>query len=578
MTAVNTVLSLLAVDYEPHHKLACYVSHDAASPVTIYSLIQAAEFAKCWVPFCKKHGIQVRAPFRYFGTPVSSAAESIEFQHEWQDMKNEYEKLVSRVEEACNSEIQLLDSEEYDVFSNIKRNDHESIVKVISETGRASSPLQSRSHECSAKIELECAYVQSPHTFYNGLKDDPFGNQLVVSQENIGKGIVGIQGSFYHGTGCFHRKKIIYGLPVDGRTISTPTYGMAATPDRVYGKSLELINSIEDFKSKPLNHGISGSLDAAHQVAGSDYGHGTKWGINIGWIYGSTSEDTVTSLNIQSRGYQSMYCDPVPHSFLGSASPSGPLTTTQIKRWATSLLEILFSPRNPIILSLTTKLHFRQSLAYTWVLVWGLRSVPELCYSLLPAYCVLSNSTFLPKRLIPILLFVMYNLHTLCKYIRCGLSMRAWWNNQRAWRINSCSAWLFGVVGIVLKLLGLSETVLELTKKDGPGSDDGVADREAGRFTFDESPIFVPATALVLVNLVAFGLGFARIAGAGMNGLIWADVKYEPEELGCCIWVPLMLSPFLKGLFGQGKYGIPRATILKSVALALVFFSFCLRV
>ncbi|KAJ0111151.1 hypothetical protein Patl1_01977 [Pistacia atlantica] len=62
---VNTVLSLLAVDY-PAHKLACYVSDDGCSPLTFYSLVEASKFAVLWVPFCKKYNVQVRAPFRYF--------------------------------------------------------------------------------------------------------------------------------------------------------------------------------------------------------------------------------------------------------------------------------------------------------------------------------------------------------------------------------------------------------------------------------------------------------------------------------------------------------------------------------
>ena len=50
---VNTVLSLLAVDY-PSHKLACYVSDDGCSPLTYYSLVEVSKFAKTWVPFCNK--------------------------------------------------------------------------------------------------------------------------------------------------------------------------------------------------------------------------------------------------------------------------------------------------------------------------------------------------------------------------------------------------------------------------------------------------------------------------------------------------------------------------------------------
>jgi hypothetical protein len=84
---VNTVLSLLAVDY-PAHKLACYVSDDGCSPLTYYSLSEALKFAKLWIPFCKKYNIQVRAPFRYFSNDSLTFSDiSSELQQEWKRMK-----------------------------------------------------------------------------------------------------------------------------------------------------------------------------------------------------------------------------------------------------------------------------------------------------------------------------------------------------------------------------------------------------------------------------------------------------------------------------------------------------------
>ena len=75
---VNTVLSLLAVDY-PVNKLACYVSDDGGSFLTFYALLEASKFAKLWVPFCKKYGIPNRAPFRNFyyeeDSPIDDSAE-----------------------------------------------------------------------------------------------------------------------------------------------------------------------------------------------------------------------------------------------------------------------------------------------------------------------------------------------------------------------------------------------------------------------------------------------------------------------------------------------------------------------
>lgn len=84
---VNTVISLLAVDY-PANKLACYVSDDAASPLTFYCLVEASKFAKLWVPFCKKYNVQVRAPFRYFyDNTLFNRTGNSEFEEEWKKMK-----------------------------------------------------------------------------------------------------------------------------------------------------------------------------------------------------------------------------------------------------------------------------------------------------------------------------------------------------------------------------------------------------------------------------------------------------------------------------------------------------------
>jgi len=84
---VNTVLSLLALDY-PANKLACYVSDDGCSPVTFYALVEASKFAKFWVPFCKKHSLQVRAPFRYFSdVTINNNQHSLQFKQEWLRVK-----------------------------------------------------------------------------------------------------------------------------------------------------------------------------------------------------------------------------------------------------------------------------------------------------------------------------------------------------------------------------------------------------------------------------------------------------------------------------------------------------------
>ena len=108
---VNTVLSLLAVDY-PAHKLACYVSDDGCSPLTFYSLVEASKFAKLWVPFCKKHNIQIRAPFKYFSNEsLSFTNSSWEFQQEWKSIKVIHNPI--NIRNTCHLWTKLLVEYEY---------------------------------------------------------------------------------------------------------------------------------------------------------------------------------------------------------------------------------------------------------------------------------------------------------------------------------------------------------------------------------------------------------------------------------------------------------------------------------
>ncbi|KDP30772.1 hypothetical protein JCGZ_13715 [Jatropha curcas] len=587
---MNTVISLLAVDY-PANKLACYLSDDGCSPLTFYSLLETSKFAKLWVPFCKKYNIQVRAPFRYFSSTdhkpmLSSDASSLEFQQEWKKMKIMWENK----EGVSNGLPHLI------YVSREKRPNHPHHYKAgaMNVLTRVSglitnapfmlnvdcdmfvnNPQIVRHAMCfflGSKNEGDTAFVQTPQIFYDGLKDDPFGNQLVVLYEYMGRGIVGLQGPFYGGTGCFRRRKVIYGLCPndigDFAKFLTPVTGNLDDKEllNIFGNSKEFItsaaNALEEKTNRPND--LSDSMEAAYHVAACGYEYGTAWGKQVGWQYGSTTEDVLTGLKIHGRGWRSVYCKPDPPAFLGCAPSGGPTSMTQQKRWATGLLEILVSKRNPIFATIFGKLQLRQCLAYLWIFLWGLRSIPELCYMVLPAYCIITNSNFLPKVNDPaihgyIALLIIYNTYTLLEYLQTGLSIRAWWNKQRMAIITSTGAWLFGVLSVILKILGISDTVFEVTQKEQSTSD-------AGRFTFDGSPIFVPGTTLLLLHLASLVMGLFSIRDG--KGLPFGEMSFSLLVL-ICFW------PFLKGLFGRGKYGIPLSTICKSVIIVSSFVYLC---
>ncbi|KAF9688280.1 hypothetical protein SADUNF_Sadunf02G0181200 [Salix dunnii] len=615
---VNTVISLLAVDY-PAGKLACYVSDDGCSPITYYSLVEASKFAKLWAPFCKKHNIQARAPFRYFSSE-----------------EDEYEELASKINDANKKSIDWNLSGDFAAFSNIERKNHPTIIKTdvlqvvwenkggisdelphliyISREKRPKHPHHYKAGamnvltrvsglmtnapfilnvDCDmfannpnivchamclllgSRNERESGFVQCPQYFYDGLKHDPFGNQFEVLHKYIGSGIVGIQGPFYAGTGCFHRRKVIYGayphdIGIQAKSL-TPVHGDLTEKEhlKIFGKSKEFIRSAAHALQGMANTSpklLPNLTEAANQVAGCGYEYGTSWGKEVGWQYGSATEDILTGLLIHARGWRSVLCTPDRRAFLGCAPGAGPISMTQQKRWATGLLEILISDKNPIIATLTARLQFRQCLAYLWILIWGLRSIPELCYAVLPAYCIITNSSFLPKAnepaiCIPVALFLSYLIYSLSEYLEIGLSIRAWWNNQRMGRINATNPWLFGVIGVFLKILRVSGIVFEVTQKDQSSNNGG----DEGRFTFDASPLFMPGTTILLLQLTAFVVGFGGMQSPSVNDASGLG------EITCSLLVVICFWPFVKGLFGKGKYGIPVSTICKSSLLSLSF-------
>ncbi|AEC08697.1 cellulose synthase-like B3 [Arabidopsis thaliana] len=638
----NTLLSLLAVNY-PANKLACYVSDDGCSPLTYFSLKEASKFAKIWVPFCKKYNIKVRAPFRYFLNPPA-ATESSEFSKDWEITKREYEKLSRRVEDATGDSHWLDAEDDFEDFSNTKPNDHSTIVKVVWENkggvgvenevphfvyiSREKRPNYLHHYKAGAMNFLvrvsglmtnapymlnvdcdmyaneadvvrqamciflqksmnsnHCAFVQFPQEFYDSNADE-----LTVLQSYLGRGIAGIQGPTYAGSGCFHTRRVMYGLSIDDleddgslSSLATRKYLAEENLAREFGNSNEMVTSVvEALQRKPNpQNTLANSLEAAQEVGHCHFEYQTSWGKTIGWLYESTAEDANTSIGIHSRGWTSSYISPKPPAFLGAMPPGGPEAMLQQRRWATGLLEVLFNKQSPLIGMFCRKIRFRQSLAYLYIFTWGLRSIPELIYCLLPAYCLLHNAALFPKGVylgIVVTLVGMHCLYSLWEFMSLGFSVQSWFASQSFWRIKTTCSWLFSIPDIILKLLGISKTVFIVTKKTMPktmsGSGSEKSQREvdcpnqdSGKFEFDGSLYFLPGTFILLVNLAALAgcsVGLQRHRGGG-SGLA--------EACGCILVVILFL-PFLKGMFEKGKYGIPWSTLSKAAFLAVLFVVF----
>ncbi|XP_015881133.3 cellulose synthase-like protein H1 isoform X2 [Ziziphus jujuba] len=631
ITTVNTVLSLMAVDY-PADKLACYVSDDGCFPITLYSLTEAAKFASFWIPFCKKYNLQVRAPLLYFSSKSTSKSDSPSeiFHEEERKMKEEYEKLREKIEDAVHGKVPIDLSGDYAVFADTQKNNHPAIIKIIVENKeRLSNGLPHLIYVCREKrpnyqhhykagavnvltrvsgamtnapftlnVDSDmfvnnpkiikqamclllglrhenCAYIQCRDIFYNDLKDDPFGNNFLIAFEILGRGMSGIQGPMFGGSG-FHRREVIYGLTFDEH--SHPKGKMSYEEmKRKFGNSMELNKlaaqtlSGESDIDGPLN--LSSRIETACQVANCDYEHETEWGSKIGWVYGSITEDIVTGMKIHSRGWRSVLYISDPPSFIGSAPLGGPTVTIQRKRWATGQLEVLFSKNNPLFLTLKGKLKLRQCLAYMWILLWGASSIPELFYTFLPIYSIITNSYFLPKvgevAFIGVIALVLtQNLQHITFCMGCGQNFRECWNGMRMNRITNMTSSLLACLSWILKFFGISETFFEVTKKYQPIVNDGA---DSGRFSFDDSAMYVPITTLLFLHLTALFmplLGLRPLNDVGRCGPGLLEYIFS-------LFMVISYWPYVRGLFGKGEHGIPFSTKCKSSILVLIFLLVC---
>ncbi|KAJ0234762.1 hypothetical protein HA466_0271280 [Hirschfeldia incana] len=528
---VNTVLSLLALNY-PANKLACYVSDDGCSPFTYFSLKETSKFATIWVPFCKKYNVRVRAPFRYFLNPLVAAHDS-EFSKDWKMTKREYEKLRRKVEDSTGDSDLLDADDDLKTFSNAKPNNHSTIVKVVWENkggigdkkevphlvyvSREKRPDYVHHYKSGAmnfllrvsglmtnapymlnvdcdmyaneadvvrqaicvflqksKSSDRCAFVQFPQEFY-----DSDSNELAVVQSYLGKGVAGIQGPLYCGSGCFHTRRVMYGLSPDdlennGDLSSVATMELLDEDSlaKNFGSSKELVKSIVEAlqrKSNPKTT-LTNFIETAQMVGSCHYEHQTNWGETLGCLYDSVAEDTNTSIGIHLRGWTSSYICPDPPAFLGSTPSVGLEAIVQQRRWGTGAIEVLFNKQSPLRGMFSSKIRFRQRLAYLWVLM-GLRSIPELFYCLLPAYCLLRNTALYPKGpclAITVTLVAMHCLYTLWQFMNIGFSVRSWYVSQSLWRIVATCGWLFSLHDIILKLLGISNVGFVVAKKTIP--------------------------------------------------------------------------------------------------------------
>ncbi|KAL9329004.1 hypothetical protein ACSQ67_004007 [Phaseolus vulgaris] len=310
-------------------------------------------------------------------------------------------------------------------------------------------------------------------------------------------------------------------------------------------------------------------IKEAIHVISCGYEEKTEWGKEIGWIYGSVTEDILTGFKMHCRGWKSVYCMPKRAAFKGSAPINLSDRLHQVLRWALGSVEIFLSRHCPLWYGYGGKLKWLERLAYTNTIVYPFTSLPLLAYCTIPAVCLLTGKFIIPAVYSMQLtnlasvwfmaLFISIILTGVLELRWSGVSLEDWWRNEQFWVIGGVSAHLFAVFQGLLKVLGGVDTNFTVTAK-------AADDAEFGElYLFKWTTLLIPPTTLIILNMVGVVAGVSDAINNGYGS--WGPLF---GKLFFAFWVIVHLYPFLKGLMGR-QNRTPTIVVLWSILLASIF-------
>ncbi|KAF2293151.1 hypothetical protein GH714_038021 [Hevea brasiliensis] len=686
LITANTVLSILAVDY-PVDKVACYVSDDGAAMLTFEALSETSEFARKWVPFCKKFNIEPRAPEWYFSQKIDYLKNKVHpsFVRERRAMKREYEEFKVRINGLVataqkvpedgwtmqdgtpwpgnnvrdhpgmiqvflgHSGVRDVEGNELPRLVYVSREkrpgfEHHKKAGAMNALVRVSAVLSNAPYllnvDCDHYInnskalrEAMCfmmdptsgkkvCYVQFPQRFDGIDRHDRYSNRNVVFFDINMKGLDGLQGPIYVGTGCVFRRQALYGYdaPVKkkppGKTCncwpkwcclccgsrknkkSKPKKEKKKKSNREASKQIHALENIEEgiedsttekssetsqmklekkFGQSPVfvastileNGGVpqdaspASLLREAIQVISCGYEDKTEWGKEVGWIYGSVTEDILTGFKMHCHGWRSVYCIPKRPAFKGSAPINLSDRLHQVLRWALGSVEIFLSRHCPIWYGYGGGLNWLERFSYINSVVYPWTSIPLLVYCTLPAICLLTGKFIVPEisnyaSIVFMALFISIAATGILEMQWGGVGIDDWWRNEQFWVIGGVSSHLFALFQGLLKVLAGVNTNFTVTSK---GADDG---EFSELYLFKWTSMLIPPTTLLIMNIVGVVVGISDAINNGYDS--WGPLF---GRLFFALWVIIHLYPFLKGLLGK-QDRMPTIILVWSILLASI--------
>ncbi|GAB4845931.1 glycosyltransferase 2 [Ancistrocladus abbreviatus] len=609
---INTVLSVMAYDYQPG-KLAVYLSDDGGSQLTFYAMLEASQFAKYWLPYCRKYNVEPRSPDAYFSSApkLVDAAQAKDLA----SVKKLYEEMENRIEMSTklgriSEEIRAKHKGFSQWDSYASRSDHDTILQILIDgrnkeakdlegcplptlvyLAREKRPQYFHNYKAGALnalirvsskisngqmiLNLDCdmysnnsqsvydalcvfmdekqaqqiAFVQFPQKFANVTKNDLYSGSMVVHMQLEFHGLDGFGGPVYIGTGCFHRRDTLC-----GRKFSKDCgLDWMGQNDRKFEGSLQELE------------------EEAKALASCTYELNSQWGKECGLKYGFIVEDSITGLGIKGRGWKSVFLNPKRPAFLGALPITLAHILVQQKRWGEGLLQIVFSKHCPLLYEhKTVKLGLR--LGYSFYFLWALNCLPTLCYSTIPSLFLLRGIPLFPQISSPRFLPFAYIIITkytvsLAEYLCCQGTVLGWWNEQRMWLYKRTSSYTFAFINTFLTILGLSDKKFVVTTK---AIDEEVSKRyEKEMMEFGvSSPMFTLLATLALLNLFCFVAVINKMILGGVKIVIMEAMGLQILLCGVLVLINL---PLYEALFMRKDRGkMPIDVTIKSIAFALL--------
>ncbi|XP_043691930.1 cellulose synthase A catalytic subunit 3 [UDP-forming]-like isoform X1 [Telopea speciosissima] len=688
LVTANTVLSILAVDY-PVDKVSCYVSDDGAAMLTFEALSETSEFARKWVPFCKKYSIEPRAPEWYFAQKIDYLKDKVQpsFVKDRRAMKREYEEFKVRVN-GLVAKAQKVPEEGWIMqdgtpWPGNNTRDHPGMIQVflghsggldsegnelprlvyVSREKRPGFQHHKKAGAMNALVRvsavltngpfllnLDCdhyinnskalreamcfmmdpnlgkyvCYVQFPQRFDGIDRNDRYANRNTVFFDINLRGLDGIQGPVYVGTGCVFNRTALYGYepPLKPKHKRAGFLSLCCGGSRKKGSksskkgsdkkrsSKHVDPTVPIFNLEDIEEGVEGAgfddeksllmsqmslekrfgqsavfvastlmenggvpqsatpdtlLKEAIHVISCGYEDKTDWGREIGWIYGSVTEDILTGFKMHARGWRSIYCMPKRPAFKGSAPINLSDRLNQVLRWALGSVEILLSRHCPIWYGYSGRLKWLERFAYINTTIYPITAIPLLAYCTLPAVCLLTGKFIIPQisnivSIWFISLFLSIFATGILEMRWSGVRIDEWWRNEQFWVIGGVSAHLFAVFQGLLKVLAGIDTNFTVTSK--ASDEDGDF---AELYLFKWTTLLIPPTTLLIVNLVGVVAGISYAVNSGYQS--WGPLF---GKLFFAFWVIVHLYPFLKGLMGR-QNRTPTIVVVWSILLASIF-------